>query len=510
MRFYQFRVLLPLFSLLLLLPFALSCSADAPDSELVIESITIDGLATYIPETGETELYEKTIYETLYDGMRAMSPKIDIRSFGITQNQIKDIVTTTINMYPELYYVSNGFRYGISNGTIPYVMPEYNEMDTVKINAEIAKMNAVMNEILEGVDKLSDPVDKLLVIHDRLALYFSYDTTLTDHSAHGLLLNGRAVCQGYASAFYALATRAGITAGFVDSEAMKHIWNAFYIDGCWYHADVTWDDPVSDLYGRALHTYFLKSNEALAGHTDYTPLENDATDLDNAFWNDAQGVIYPIGDFYYYLSDEERALVKFDTETGLVTVLRSIRQAWPANTSQTSFWAALFSGLTLRNGRFYYNRGDSLYSCDLYGENTRKESLALPESLAENNSLYGFYERGGVLYFQYCDLLAPSNGGYEYTSYSSTFTIPVVDGKLYLCDERNVDGAYALTFVNESGKPVSIFQAKKTAGRISAVEYEAVETTALTVFVTAEQNVVYLLDEKLRPLYASWKRTQVE
>lgn len=507
MRFPKFHIFFPLLVLFLLLPIAPFCSAEAPDTEVVIDSFIIDGLATYIPETGDVELYEKTIYETLYEGMRAMSSKIDIRSFGITQKEIKDIVTTTINMYPELYYVSHMFRYGISNGTVPYIEPQYIETETVKIDAEIAKMNAVMNEILEGVDEFSDPIDKLLVIHDRLALYGSYDTTLTDHSAHGLLVNGKAVCQGYASAFYALTARAGITGGFVDSEEMNHIWNAFYIDGYWYHADVTWDDPVSDLYGRAMHTYFLKSNEALSGHTGYIPLENDATDLDDAFWNDAQGAIYPIGAFYYFLSEENRALVKLDTETGIVTELRSMRQAWPANTGHTSYWSALFSGLTLRNGRFYYNRGDSLYSCDLNGENARKESLALPENLAENNSLYGFYERGGMLYFHYGSLSAPTAGEYEYSSYSTTFTLPAIDRKLYLCDERNVNGSYLLTFVNESGMPVSVFQAKKTAGRISSVEYKTVETPVTTVSVTAEQNVVYLLDEKLRPMCAAWRRT---
>ena len=26
----------------------------------------------------------------------------------------------------------------------------------------------------------------------------------------------------------------------------QHIWNLVYLDGTWYHLDLTWDDPVSD------------------------------------------------------------------------------------------------------------------------------------------------------------------------------------------------------------------------------------------------------------------------
>ena len=36
------------------------------------------------------------------------------------------------------------------------------------------------------------------------------------------------------------------------------------IDGNWYHADATWDDPVYDNLGRVMHNYFLISTDTVS------------------------------------------------------------------------------------------------------------------------------------------------------------------------------------------------------------------------------------------------------
>ena len=38
----------------------------------------------------------------------------------------------------------------------------------------------------------------------------------------------------------------------------KHVWNAVYLNGNWYHLDLTWDDPVTNTGAQLLlHDYFL-------------------------------------------------------------------------------------------------------------------------------------------------------------------------------------------------------------------------------------------------------------
>ena len=87
-----------------------------------------------------------------------------------------------------------------------------------------------------------------------------------DFMAYGALINGKAVCQGYAEAYMMLCSLAGLqcyrAAGMAGD--WSHLWNIVKLDGKYYHVDVTWmdtDDPehVSEYY-------FLKSDFFFKGH----------------------------------------------------------------------------------------------------------------------------------------------------------------------------------------------------------------------------------------------------
>ena len=44
----------------------------------------------------------------------------------------------------------------------------------------------------------------------------------------------------------------------------NHIWNAVYLDGNWYHLDLTWDDPVIvDGSDTLEYTFFLITTDEL-------------------------------------------------------------------------------------------------------------------------------------------------------------------------------------------------------------------------------------------------------
>lgn len=71
--------------------------------------------------------------------------------------------------------------------------------------------------------------------------------------AYGVLVDGSAVCNGYAQAFHLLAAGAGITSVVVTGEANggvttgAHAWNRVLIDGEWLVVDTTWDDAQDAL-----------------------------------------------------------------------------------------------------------------------------------------------------------------------------------------------------------------------------------------------------------------------
>ena len=73
--------------------------------------------------------------------------------------------------------------------------------------------------------------------------YRSNSMVEDDYTAYGALIEGEAVCAGYARAFDKLAARCGIESHYVANST--HAWNVVELDdGKWYHVDVTWEDPV--------------------------------------------------------------------------------------------------------------------------------------------------------------------------------------------------------------------------------------------------------------------------
>lgn len=60
--------------------------------------------------------------------------------------------------------------------------------------------------------------------------------------AYGALVEGRAVCEGYARAYQALLTTESIECGLVASFGGDHMWNTAVLDGVSYHIDTTWGD----------------------------------------------------------------------------------------------------------------------------------------------------------------------------------------------------------------------------------------------------------------------------
>jgi hypothetical protein len=118
---------------------------------------------------------------------------------------------------------------------------------------------------------------KELLIHDYLVENCRYSTSVhrnpVDYTAYGALINGSAVCEGYARAAQLLLDAAGIqniTASGV-AGGVNHIWNVVCLDGKWYNLDITWDDPItsngSDLM---THEYFNVTDEQLSADHEWT------------------------------------------------------------------------------------------------------------------------------------------------------------------------------------------------------------------------------------------------
>ena len=111
--------------------------------------------------------------------------------------------------------------------------------------------------------------EKELAIHDKFALSCRYDdeelNVFHSHSPHssdpyGALVEGKAVCQGYAETYALLMDLIGVECRVVHGTNRKgneHAWNLVCYEDSWYCVDMTWDDlDGNDSTGEIKHEFF--------------------------------------------------------------------------------------------------------------------------------------------------------------------------------------------------------------------------------------------------------------
>lgn len=120
-------------------------------------------------------------------------------------------------------------------------------------------------------DAMTDE-EKVLAVNDYIVRNSVYgtNTTASPHSAFALLMEGQAVCQGYALVAYKMIDLLGIDVKYVTGEAdgVGHAWNLVNVNGVWRHLDTTWNDPIPDRGDKVSRDYaFLTDEEMRKTHT---------------------------------------------------------------------------------------------------------------------------------------------------------------------------------------------------------------------------------------------------
>ena len=129
-----------------------------------------------------------------------------------------------------------------------------------------AAVEAVVASVLPQLNQGSD-YDRVKKVHDYLCNHITY--TLNGgpeiYTAYGALVEGKAVCEGYAIAFQRFMEAMGIPC-YIASGTIKgegHAWNLVQLNGQWYHLDATWDDQEWGIADR----YFLISGSKMGYDT---------------------------------------------------------------------------------------------------------------------------------------------------------------------------------------------------------------------------------------------------
>lgn len=204
---------------------------------------------------------------------------------GLSSMEIFMVKEAVLLDHPEIFWLNGVYSIhsNMHDGNYMYLYSDYSSSDIVLMAREFEQEVAAF---LRTVPRYLGETERELIVHDYIIEKTDYDSdsaqelvggsvnyTVTS-TAYGVLVDGSAICGGYANTFKLLCNRLGLSCGLVlgTVENEGHMWNAVRLGGSWYFVDVTWNDPVylgEDLpFDSASYDYFnLSTQQLLFNHT---------------------------------------------------------------------------------------------------------------------------------------------------------------------------------------------------------------------------------------------------
>lgn len=264
-------------------------------------STDMQGLSVYTYGRTLLTASEQKAYDQIQSGLVGMQNKISINS-AVTPAAMQKVVQYVISDHPEVFYLngtSMSYTGATGNGTRRFTVSFTYSYDADTVASMRAALRNAVLPMLAQANTHTDPVKKELSVHDALVEKCAYSTEAASNTAaypkaftaYGALVDGSAVCEGYAKAMKLLLDSAGLhslyVTGTADSggESGPHAWNMVYV-GKWYQVDATFDDPVYQTASgryvqstRKSYTYFnfvTKSDHNLGTFDSANPFSSDS------------------------------------------------------------------------------------------------------------------------------------------------------------------------------------------------------------------------------------------
>ena len=385
-----------------------SADADAADADKTASDLTVlrEGSALELLG-GSSDPSGMSAVDQLVEGMRGFAPRIDVSKYGLDEDGLQWVFQEIINTVPDLFYIDVEYRYTYdpSTGKIVEFIPTYTITDTKRIAEMKAEYEARIDGICSLVGESWSDLEIALFVHDYIVTEFEYDTSYRIRDVYNFFKEGRGVCQAYTLLYIEVLKRFGIEADAVISTSMNHTWNRVKLGGKWYHVDVTWDDPVPDQLGYAIHTYFLVSDAFLSStaegqrpHYGWKGYGDDIACTDrsyeSAIWNGVATPFIPLGGSWFFIGKDASGYAIMKT-ADLVrsTAVKPLSERWAADVPN-AFWVGYYSGLCSFSGLLVYNTPREIVSFDP-GTGASDSLFRLPDG---GHDLYGVKARGGIFY----------------------------------------------------------------------------------------------------------------
>lgn len=197
----------------------------------------------------------KNLYAQIENECQKLTPD-QIKCTGkLSEKDIYEAIVAFKNDHPDVFWLDNTFSYYHADGTT-YVEISYIVTDS-ELSEQQETFNTAVENFINNATMYSSEYEREKYVNDYIVENCVYDDAAAENdntlgnssTAYGVLVDGKAVCEGYARAFQLLCNKMGIecvsVAGMTGN--VGHEWNCANIDGNWYQIDVTWNDTGNDI-----------------------------------------------------------------------------------------------------------------------------------------------------------------------------------------------------------------------------------------------------------------------
>lgn len=293
-------------------PYRFRPEPKLPKKQIPLETKETTKRTIISSELCKNKLSEKLlpVYETIGEFMN----KSDSETFyveNVSEGDFELAYEAYSADHPEVFWIDtkSAYSYYETESTLEI---EFNYIlsGTTLVNAR-NDLNKALTKAFANVPEKANDLEIEVYINNYLVEHCSYDTnSAMCHTAYGALVNGKAVCDGYAHAFQLLCSKMGIacsiiegTSDFNDGKEEGHMWNCIKLGDDWYNVDVTWNDINSAQFFCERFFYLNLTDEAILKDHKFSPMFNSpdyiGTTTFNIFLPECKATEFRYLDIYY-------------------------------------------------------------------------------------------------------------------------------------------------------------------------------------------------------------------
>lgn len=208
--------------------------------------------------------------------------KVSIADKSFAEKDMDICIKAFTMDHPEVFWLTNRYTYGTAGNQS--VLQLYSYVSGEECSSMIDVFNDAVNRLISGIPGGLKQYHLEKYVHNSLLEGCTYakgvessDDGWAEFTSYGAIVNGSAVCEGYAHAMCLILNKVGIDCYYANGygEDSPHMWNIVKINDNWYHLDATWDDNEN-----AYYNYFNLSDERIEKDHIIEPSINELADAE--------------------------------------------------------------------------------------------------------------------------------------------------------------------------------------------------------------------------------------